>query len=83
MRLQRRMYSRFCLSRVAARSIRFSKSVASIASGHSPVAFGKVALKIAAIVKDAGHLNHAIFAAAIEKEMSWLLHAFCRLLDSG
>ena len=41
-----------------------------------PVVFGKMALKIAAIVKDASHLNHAIVATAIEKEMSRLLHAY-------
>jgi hypothetical protein len=31
-------------------------------------------LEIAAIVKDASDLNHAIFEAAIEKEMPGLLH---------
>ena len=41
----------------------------------APIVFGKMALKIAAIVKDASHLNHAIVATAIEKEMSRLLHA--------
>ena len=33
----------------------------------APVLLGKMALEVAAIVKNAGHLDHAIFAAAIEK----------------
>jgi hypothetical protein len=39
-----------------------------------PVVFGKMAFEVAAIVEDTGHFNNAVFAAAIEKEMSRILH---------
>jgi hypothetical protein len=38
------------------------------------VLFRKMALEVAAIVKNAGHLDHAVVAAAIEKKMARLLH---------
>ena len=43
-------------------------------SRAAPVLFRKVALDVAAIVKNAGHLDPAIFAAAIENRMARLLH---------
>lgn len=36
---------------------------------------GKVTLKVAALVQDAGHLDYAIVAIAIQEEMPRLLHA--------
>ena len=39
-----------------------------------PVLFRQVTREIVVVVKDAGHFDHAIFPAAIEKEMSRLLH---------
>jgi hypothetical protein len=33
-----------------------------------------MALEVAAVVKNAGHLDHAVFTAAVEKKMSRLLH---------
>jgi hypothetical protein len=47
------------------------------------VALGKMTSQVAAIVKDASHLDYAILAAAIEKEMSRLLHLMSRSLWSG
>ena len=41
-----------------------------------PVLFGKVTLKVAPIMKDAGNLDYAIGAAAIQKEMARFLHAW-------
>jgi hypothetical protein len=46
-----------------------SKCGASIVRVDATVVFGKVALKVATVVEDAGDLDHTIFAAAIEKKM--------------
>ena len=42
--------------------------------GTCSVALRKMALKVAVIVKDTGHLNNAVFPAAIQKEMARFLH---------
>ncbi len=46
----------------------------SFLSGAAPVLFRKMAPEVAAIVKNAGNLDHAIFAAAVQEKMAWLLH---------
>ena len=52
-----------------------SLTLASLVRGCPTITFRQVALKILAIVKDVGHLNHAVFAAAVEKDVSRLLNA--------
>ena len=43
---------------------------------YAPVLFRKMTLKVASVMKDAGHLDYAIGAAAIHQEMSRLFHAW-------
>ncbi len=52
-----------------------NRTVASLhASVHAPVSFRKVARQIAGVMENASHLDYAVGAAAIEKEMPRLLH---------
>ncbi len=41
---------------------------------NTPVAFRKMALEVAAVVKNAGHLNRAIVPAAVQQKMARLFH---------
>jgi hypothetical protein len=40
----------------------------------APIVLRKMALEVSAIVKNAGHLDHAIVAAAVQEKMARLFH---------